>query len=165
MSLTYIHWFEDCPDHENCIRHVGEGQNEVGEFRTESHMSSLVDPSFRLNLDYPDADDRRQGAATIDRVLWALADDAAIALDEFPWDERERRRVAAVAAVKGLGLVTELAAIAKVDAVELVAEARAQKWVDVDEKAVLDAQIAIGEIALPVDVPTGPVDPKGGARA
>lgn len=160
--LRYDQHVVECTEHEDCTVLVGEGANEVGEFRTESHMSSSIDPAFRLNFDYPDAADRRVGAAKDARVQWRLADDDAVAHEDFPWDAKDRRRVAAVAAAKGLGLVTDLAVAAKTDAADLIAEATAARWIDASDKAVLDEQVATGEIALPAD--QVPVNPKGGIR-
>lgn len=153
--MTYTQWFDDCPDHDDCIRHVGEGTNEQGAFRTESHASADIDPAFRLNLDYPDSDDRRTGAAKADRVQWALADDAAIASESFPWTDDDRRQVAVAAAAKGLSSVAELAVIAKVDAVALEADVQAFIALAADV-GVAEALAVADETILAEPVPADP---------
>ena len=66
----YRHWFEDCPDHDACIRHVGEGSNENGPYRTESHAPAEICPGHRLNLDYPVCDDRCDSRPEHKRAEW-----------------------------------------------------------------------------------------------
>ena len=112
--MTYRHWFDTCPDHADCTRHVGEGVTDIDgqehEYRTESHAPSDIDPAFRMNLDHPEAEDRRDGSAKNATVLWKLADEETVARSDFGWDQDDRARVAAAAVSKGL--ITAAAAAA-----------------------------------------------------
>lgn len=70
-------------------------------FRQESRMDRSIDPAFRLNLDYPEVEDRRSGKEG-EVISWKLPTREAVASDLTPWTVDDRKRLAVEAEKKGL---------------------------------------------------------------
>lgn len=87
------------PGHEDglpdctCLVHEHDVANGV---ISTSHMHSDVPPEVRLNIDYPEVEDRRQGSPV--KRTWKLAADEH--LHHLGWSEEDRRRVAYLASAK-----------------------------------------------------------------
>ena len=119
--MPFAQHAEQCPEHLSCTVIVGEqGGREVW----RSHMSDFVPPEVRINLDYPDLNDRR--GLTPKSLRWRLAD--LEHLEHLGWDAETHRRVAYHAAARGLDTIANLAAKAKSTPPDLRSEAQAKGW-------------------------------------
>lgn len=81
--------------------------------RQESRMDRSIDPAFRLNLDYPEIEDKREGKEG-EVISWKLPTREAVASDLTPWTIEDRKRLAVEAEKKGL--------LSKADADAVIAE-------------------------------------------
>lgn len=119
--MGFVQEVLDCEDHESCIAIVGLlDDSEVW----VSHWDAAVHPEHRLNIDAPDATDRRGGGTK--KMRWALACDDCLA--GLHWTGEDRRRLALAAAAKGVQPAEVLARAAGVSIDELVDEGIKRGW-------------------------------------
>lgn len=97
--MAFLQHANVCDEHETCTVIVGEAD---GHEVWRSHMPATVAPEIRINVDYPEIEDRRGPQRA--RLPWRLArDDEA---QQLGWDDEMRRRAAFAATISATNPAT-----------------------------------------------------------